>query len=58
MVLGSVQGGHGCWITQWLNLQVSSAEQSAGIHDNEHYGVLYFESCKESAAVIEGFSSK
>ena len=55
---GIVHGGNGCWITQWLNLPGSSSEQSAGIHANEHYGVLYFESCKECAAVIEVFSSK
>lgn len=42
-------------------MPVFSAEQSAGIQANEHYDVLHFESCKESAAVtgaVEVFSSK
>lgn len=58
---GIAHHGNHCRVTQWLKFSVSSSEQSARIHANEHYGVLHCYSCKESEAVtgaVEVFSSK
>lgn len=40
-----------CCVPQWWKLLMSSVEQAAGIHTDEHYLLLYCESCGFSTAV-------